>query len=71
MSWMNYILIYIAIGAFISVLTWLYYTSKWCKRQIPEDALIVYLPLCTVAWPVCVISACYEFYNYLKVKWDF
>ena len=68
---MNWLLIYTFIGAVVSVLSWMYFTSNWCKRNVGEGDIAVYLPLCVVVWPICVISACYEFYNYLKIKWDF
>ena len=71
MGWLNWIFVYITIGVIISVLTWLFYTSKWCKRKISEDTILVYLPICTILWPMCVVGAIYESYKYLKNKWDF
>ena len=68
---MSWVFIYLVIGAIVSVLTWLYYTSNWCNREIHEGHVIVYLLFCTLLWPLCIISAFYELYCYLKRKWDF
>ena len=40
---MSWVLIYLVIGAIVSVLTWLYYTSNWSNREIHEGHVIVYL----------------------------
>ena len=68
---MNWVIGYFSIGVILSVLTWLYYTSKWCKREINEGHILAYLPVCTILWPMCIGYLCYEFYNKLKIKWGF
>ena len=49
------ILIYFIIGAIISILTSLYYTSKWSDRKIEEGSIIIYLVFCTILWPIVLV----------------
>ena len=49
------ILIYFTIGAIISILTSLYYTSKRSNRKIEEGSIIIYLFICTILWPIGLV----------------
>lgn len=66
----TYLIYYIIIGAIVAVASWMYFTSYWKKHNIKgeEYPIVAYLPICTVLWPLMIISLFYEIYKKIFEK---